>query len=757
MRALWSCLFILLLGCPALPGPGGPGGELADDDDAAADDDDDGDDDACQPLTCEQLGGVCGDVLDDGCGGEILCDSCEGSLSCLPIDGEYTCSCTVADPGDDVVLDVASVTVHLAVTLAGEPVDADNSTETDGGLFMLKPQPPHAVGWNRVQRATWKDGAPTDRVTFVVVPGVYDIHYQRLGTDPDSPWPVNLGAPLLQQVELREDGLVVDVDVPAVEVAIDLRIDGVDPDGWGIGEGERISVALAGPGRVNLLDTTGPAVASIPERVVLLPGDYAFTYTNHSGSLAGQVADPGSPWPLGAASGFEGGEVQGSPATLSADLVAVAFDFSFDLDGAGPDVAQPTAGDGVQLELQTAINPNQRPQPGTARPPAPKTRVPLLSSPLTLRLAPNSYSVYLQSDRPLGTDSPWPWNRAALATAVPMDQDGSRLFDVDTRQITLSATLGGAAVEPGDGGPQDAGRLGLSLRQEDQAAAIVWLPSTWDADLGEAVASWTVRILEARYDVSYGSVGAELQIWPTAARPIPLLTDVALLDDTVVDVPFADVPISVLVRGASPPPLGEGAQPKLRLTAEAAASNNGQLHKGWMPEASAVVLLDNAPTTVRLVPGSYTAAYDALDDGHAGSWPDSSFRIPGGPWSLGAGDALNLDLGPSPVTLRFSLDGQLADESNTTELDHPRLFMTRLVQPVAGGGPSSVTGTAGWWSFWREDAEVGLPRSVDIDPGEYLVQYYPSTAQEGAFADGTLLGTTWPTSAGFEVGCLEVR
>jgi|GEM_PF-5449758 len=708
----------------------------------------------CVPETCESLGAECGAEVSDGCGGTLSCGGCSQGMVC---DDDLSCACQELTAGDELSIGVPTVRLEFEITLAGDPLTAANTTADDVGVFLLKPEPPHAIGWEWVTRTPWDfdSEAPLDRVAFTVVPGRYDLYYSARGYDFDSAWPRNGAARLIGGVEALQDTTVA-VDVPTARVQLDLSCRG-EPLGSYAAEvppGSAAKLTASGPGSVDLAILTDDPV--LPSALTLLPGQYDLHWFNSTG-VTEPLLDPlGRGLPLGGGANLGTAEVDDG-GTLAFDLPVADAVVDFRLDGQV--AVAPDPSDGATLQLDPEVENPDSPDggPGQSGPgePIDQVHIPLHAAefPLLLPVTPGRYSFrYLNAgavaDAPAPAPSVWPYNRWPLALNEPVDDGWGRTWYLDTVEVQVGASLNGTPLDTTNTSVDDVGGIGLAARTKDAVAAISWLPQLWDVD---GPTESTVRLVAGAYDVFYSSFSRQgMDHWPTALAPFPLEGNrlVTAPGSVSWSVPSQEVPLALTMRGGPLPPsaAAEGETPVLELSAVAAPNANDPTLLGWLRQVHARIDLADPPDVVILPAGEYSATYRPRGEPPGGAWGDAAETLFGGGGVDLVSAPLAVDLDYVSGRLTAALNGEDAVAANSSPGDHARFFITR-------GEPRA---TIGFLAFDTEAPDGRMSEAVNLPRGNWFIQYYPSPEQHDPW-DGAPELSDWPVVPGVLWGCFDVR
>jgi hypothetical protein len=741
-------LAALLVGCPTTTEPPPDPTPVPDDDDVTGDDDSGDDDSAeCVPTTCEAEGAVCG-PLQDGCGGELQCGDCLGAAECgsaVP----NQCGCAVLVDGGIATLRLEPVTAWLDVTVNGQPVV---STASAYGTFSLSASDgAQATGSQWSKRPTWDPaaGASLDAVPVRVLPGHYSVRYAIGGTDAGSVWPRNTGGDI-GTIDVLADGDRFAVDLTSLEVAPALSFGGVPlADLLPYEQSSPVVdvTLIRGTDSVRLLRMGGGQPAFMPSTVRLSPGAYSVKYRNDAGRDVSAPADGLGGFPLGVDVVAATLTVPAEGGPLAIDVPVADWTLEVTLAGAPVDASNLAESDDAAF----AVVPSAGSLPGlmTTMLHLPELWDGGARAAMPVRIVPGSWELLYESRR--GQDDPatgsasWPWNSATVASAVAVTDGLVTAVDVVPRQLTVDVTLAGAPAEFEDPAPR------LSL----QASRSTWrLPPLFEA--GAPAVPYTVVVQDGTYGISYErgsdpsptlptpglgggppSAAARATVpWPMAWRAQSLNQALVVAGDQslVVDVTSACALISTTVEGTAAPAWDEiGLRNRVEL---ASPTSGGPVQWGWLRGPTGAV--DGGTGSLCVLPGPYQVSYRAGDDA---DWPDSSSRQ--GDVTVGANTSIALDLEAVSGGVRF-----VNRDATVTLEDHPRIWLTR----------DDPRATAGMISPWMEGPTDGLTAPVVLPRGEFIVHYYPATAQyEVATNPSVPAQPQWPTAAAMHIGCLIVQ
>jgi hypothetical protein len=168
-------------------------------------------------------GAECGQVVDD-CGNSQDCGVCAGDMMCGEILPNQ-CDCA-SYLGGTSTINVPTVEIILNITLDGIAYDESNTNESIEPDIYIE----DAVTKEYVARyGVWHYGnnAPMFPITLRMIPGRYNIYYE--GSDGLGEWPINSSSMLAENISFEQSGSWT-IDVPVVEVTLDVTLDGIAYD-----------------------------------------------------------------------------------------------------------------------------------------------------------------------------------------------------------------------------------------------------------------------------------------------------------------------------------------------------------------------------------------------------------------------------------------------------------------------------------------------------------------------------------------------
>lgn len=469
------------------------------------------------------------------------------------------------EPGDaTVVVDipVAHVTLRTRLSSAALP------EVTDGWSSSPRLQVARSTFVPLYDEVT---GEPRAAITVPLVAGApFSVRYDGSDDAAFAAFPRNGLSPLHESIAV--DGDVVDLDIGAVRLAVELRFDG-SPAGPGT---HRLVLSRDGEPDV-VVEFTDPASTDL----TLRPGIYGLEYR---GSAAG------------------GG-------TRGVELVA-ATDGRRVLDFAT-----------TRATFRVTTSAGPRPGcPGSAHIFLGATRIDLGPSDeetrVTARVLEGEYVPSFRPGEPCAEgESGWPADVAALPAVQVRGESPEVSLFVPRHALTLAVTLDGERPPdlPADGG--SAPSLWVGPTERGPGAAGAWVPLYRAAPEGGIVpvTTHTLWLHDREYDVHYDGVSGDYEaVWPVGARRVLGALHPATRPTVSIDVARAPSRLEVTSGGRPlPARVEEGWEhlaPVVRLTASEG-------------EATQVVLFstDGVPIAPRErwhAPGRYQLTFDGYTDRH---------------------------------------------------------------------------------------------------------------------------------------------
>ena len=492
---------------------------------------------------------------------------------------------------------------------------------------------------------------------------------------------------------------LVTVDVPSVDVLIDVTLNGQPISSANTGDADE--------GSLRIVDTaTGEIVADLPGvwndgpdqpltpyELQLVAGVYDIYY---------EVVDDGPNWPSNQNHLLVDALVIDTSTTYTVDVPVAMVDLDVTIDGAALSTANTSGSDEGAIQLREVGGSSiAYDSPGVWDD---GTNTAL--TPFTFQVVAGDYDVWYQ----VVDDGPnWPENSDALLQSAMTFSSGSMTVNVPVSDVTLDVTLNGAPVSAANAGDLDEGSV--EIRDPDTGAVVVDLPGVWDDGPDQPLTPYTFQVVSGDYALWYDIVD-DGPNWPdNETAVLDPAFDLSTDGTFTIDVPSVDVQLDVTLNGA---PIS--------------SANSGDLDEGSLvlqdPDTGGVVadlagVWDDGPDTpltpysLQLVGGDYDIYYEVVDDGP--NWPSNQNALLEPGYDLSTSGTYVIDVPVADVSLDVTLNGAAISALNTGDLDEGSLTLREV------GRSDIAYDSAGVWNDGPDQPLT--PFTFQVVAGAYDVWY----------------------------------